>query len=91
MGKSLLHTLQVQKQHDSLFGCNGTDSLCIYISGPELPFLLQQSQMVTLSDGVMLIGGNEKIGHRYKKEFLKLKSVTSKWEIQNKQQLVMET
>ena len=43
--------------------------------------------MVTLSDGVMLIGGNEKVGHRYKKEFLKLKSVTSKWEIQNKQQL----
>ena len=37
--------------------------------------------MVKLSDGVMLIGGNEKIGHRYKKEFLKLKSVTSKWEI----------
>ena len=52
-----------------------------------MPFLLQQSQMVKLSDGVMLIGGNEKIGHRYKKEFLKLKSVTSKWEIQDKLQL----
>ena len=44
--------------------------------------------MVTLSDGgVMLIGGNEKVGHRHLKEFLKLKSLTSKWEIQNKLQL----
>ena len=57
------------------------------VSGPDLPFNLQLSQMVTTSDGIMLIGGDEKIGHRYKKEFLKLKSVTSKWEIQDKLQL----
>ena len=43
--------------------------------------------MVTLSDGVMLIGGDERVGHRNKKEFLKLRSLTSKWEIQNKLQL----
>ena len=56
----------------------------IYVSGPDLPFKLQLSQMVTSSDGVMLIGGDEKVGRRYKKEFLKLKSLNSEWEIQSK-------
>ena len=59
----------------------------IDVSGPDLPFRLQLSQMVTSSDGVMLIGGDEKVGRRYKKEFLKLKSLNSEWEIQSKLQL----
>ena len=46
----------------------------IYVSGPDLPFKLQLSQMVTSSDGVMLIDGV-------------LKSLTSEWEIQSKLQL----
>ena len=59
----------------------------ICVSGPDLPFNLQLSQMVTTSDGIMLIGGDEKIGRRYKKEFLKLKSLNSEWEIQSNLQL----